>query len=42
MSGEGTVAVGGETAAIQAGDAIPIQLGEVHSSRTLTPSRWSS
>jgi mannose-6-phosphate isomerase-like protein (cupin superfamily) len=30
MSGEGTAGVGGETAAIKAGDAIPIQLGEVH------------
>jgi len=30
MSGEGTVGVAGETAAIKAGDAIPIQLGEVH------------
>jgi mannose-6-phosphate isomerase-like protein (cupin superfamily) len=30
MSGEGTVGVGGETAAIKPGDAIPIQLGEVH------------
>jgi mannose-6-phosphate isomerase-like protein (cupin superfamily) len=30
MSGEGTAGVGGETAAIKAGDAIPIQLGELH------------
>ncbi len=30
MSGEGTAGVGSETAAIKAGDAIPIQLGEAH------------
>ena len=28
MSGEGTATVGGETAAIKAGDAIPLRVGE--------------
>jgi mannose-6-phosphate isomerase-like protein (cupin superfamily) len=31
MSGEGTITVGGETAPIKSGDAIPIQLSEPHS-----------
>ncbi len=31
MSGDGSVKVGQETAAIRSGDAIPLQLGEVHS-----------
>jgi mannose-6-phosphate isomerase-like protein (cupin superfamily) len=30
MTGEGSATVGGETAPIRAGDAIPIQLGETH------------
>ena len=31
MNGDGAVSIGSETAPIHSGDAIPVQLGEVHS-----------
>jgi mannose-6-phosphate isomerase-like protein (cupin superfamily) len=31
MNGAGTVTVDGETAAIKAGDAVPVDLGQTHS-----------